>query len=738
MTKINYFYFLSIFLTSTLCYDLDDIKTKTNPTTQSNAVLELIQRIIPDRAEDFIVEVNPNLMLNGKELFHIESVTSDKIKISGTTGVVAATGFNYYLKYYLNSHVSWEISQLNVPKVFPKINLTNTLNDKLRYYQNVCTTSYSFVWWNWKNWEKHIDWMAMNSFNLVLAFNGQEAIWKRIYEKLNLTRSEIDDQFTGPAFLSWERMGNIKKWGGPLSQEFHQNSLTLQKQIITRMRNLGIIPILPAFSGYVPKAIKRIYPSINITSMKWNQFNEDYQASLLDPFDHHFQEIGDLYMYEMIKEFGTDHVYSADTFNEIIPPTTNLDYIKRAGEAVYEAMIYTDPKAIWVMQNWLFVNAFLYWTPNRAKALLTSIPIGKMIVLDLQSEQYPQYDRFQSYFGQPFIWCMLHNFGGTLGMFGSPQIINQKSFDARRKNGSTMVGTGLTPEGIFQNYVIYELMAEMAFRQNPVDLNLWFKNYAVRRYGKFNEDATQSWMLLLSSVYNFQGLQRVRGKYTMNISPSTRITINYWYNPCDVYQAWNNLLKASDDFKDNPGYKHDLVDLTRQVIQLIGDNMYKEIIFVYKRKDTESFNNSISTFLTLFDDLDDILATNENFLLGSWINAAKNASNSYNESKLFEFNARNQITLWGPNGEIKDYASKQWSGMVKDYFKPRWNYFLTAMLKALETKTPFDQNGVRAKIFKEIEQPFSFDTKSYPEIPFGNTVEVAKRIYNKWWSQINC
>lgn len=48
-----------------------------------------------------------------------------------------------------------------------------------------------------------------------------------------------------------------------------------------------------------------------------------------------------------------------------------------------------------------------------------------MIILDLQSEQFPQYKRLKSYFGQPFIWCMLHNFGGTLGMFGSSEIINE-------------------------------------------------------------------------------------------------------------------------------------------------------------------------------------------------------------------------------------------------------------------------------------------------------------------------
>jgi hypothetical protein len=50
-----------------------------------------------------------------------------------------------------------------------------------------------------------------------------------------------------------------------------------------------------------------------------------------------------------------------------------------------------------------------------------------MIVLDLQSEQWPQYNRLEEYFGQPFIWCMLHDFGGTLGMFGSSSIVNEVS-----------------------------------------------------------------------------------------------------------------------------------------------------------------------------------------------------------------------------------------------------------------------------------------------------------------------
>lgn len=36
-----------------------------------------------------------------------------------------------------------------------------------------------------------------------------------------------------------------------------------------------------------------------------------------------------------------------------------------------------------------------------------------------------------------------------------------------------MIGTGLTPEGIFQNEVIYEFMNENAWRDGPRDIDSW-------------------------------------------------------------------------------------------------------------------------------------------------------------------------------------------------------------------------------------------------------------------------
>jgi len=59
------------------------------------------------------------------------------------------------------------------------------------------------VWWDWPRWEREIDWMALNGINLALAFTGQEAIWRRVYSKLNLTQDDINEHLSGPAFLAW-------------------------------------------------------------------------------------------------------------------------------------------------------------------------------------------------------------------------------------------------------------------------------------------------------------------------------------------------------------------------------------------------------------------------------------------------------------------------------------------------------------------------------------------------------
>ena len=225
-----------------------------------------------------------------------------------------------------------------------------------RYYQNVCTVSYSMVWWDFARWQQEIDWMALNGLNLILSFTGQEYVWRQLYSSLGITETELQQYFSGAAFLAWQRMGNIKGWGGPLDNEWIDSQAQLQKQILNSTRQFGMINVLPGFSGHVPDAIARIYPNASlIKSAAWGNFNSTYtEVYLLQPTDPIFATLGRAFYNFLIVEFGTDHVYNCDTYNEMDPSSSDPTFLANTNGAIYEAMAAVDQDAIFLMQAWLF------------------------------------------------------------------------------------------------------------------------------------------------------------------------------------------------------------------------------------------------------------------------------------------------------------------------------------------------------------------------------------------------
>ena len=72
-------------------------------------------------------------------------------------------------------------------------------------------------------------------------------------------------------------MGNMHGWGGPLPESWHIERVALQHKILARMRAFGMLPVLPAFAGYVPDAIIRLFPKANVTHMSdWAGFRAPY------------------------------------------------------------------------------------------------------------------------------------------------------------------------------------------------------------------------------------------------------------------------------------------------------------------------------------------------------------------------------------------------------------------------------------------------------------------------------
>ena len=86
------------------------------------------------------------------------------------------------------------------------------------HLMNVCTHSYSLVWYSADDWIRFIDWMALSGINVMLALTGQEWIQYQVFTILGLSDATIRQWFNGPAFLTWSRGQNEygSNIGGPL------------------------------------------------------------------------------------------------------------------------------------------------------------------------------------------------------------------------------------------------------------------------------------------------------------------------------------------------------------------------------------------------------------------------------------------------------------------------------------------------------------------------------------------
>ena len=459
----------------------------------------LIKRVIPGYASHFIVEP---LSQKGSDAFDIES-KNGKITLRGTTGVAVASALYYYLTEYCHCQVTWNGTNLNLPAVLPEVKdkVHKTTPYQYRYYLNYCTFNYSMSWWNWERWQQEIDWMALHGINMPLAITGEEYTWYTVYKDLGFSDEDLKDFFCGPSYFSWFWMGNLDGWGGPLPVSWMKSHKALQEQIIQRERALGMKPVLPAFTGHVPAAFKKKYPGAKLKATNWhNGFGDTY---ILDSEDPLFAEIGKRFLQTQTKLFGTDHLYSADTFNENEPPTDEPSFLSKLSARIYDGMRQADTAAVWVMQGWLFYSDRKFWKAPQIEALLNAVPNDKMILLDLAAEIEPVWKRTNAFYGKPWIWNMLNNFGGNVNLFGRMQGVADGPAKALNDSASgRLAGIGLTMEAIEQNPVIYELMMQHTWQSQPVQLDAWLSKYAQNRYGVKSDSLEKAWQILTQTAYN--------------------------------------------------------------------------------------------------------------------------------------------------------------------------------------------------------------------------------------------
>lgn len=699
----------------------------------------LLQRIIPEHANQFIIRSLPKEG-DGKDCFTIES-KNNKIILSGNNGVSIASALYYYLNEYCHCQITWNGTNLNLPKILPAVNIKveKTTPYAYRYNLNYCTFNYSMSWWTWERWEKEIDWMALHGINMPLSITGEEYTWRQVYKEMGFTDEELSNFFSGPAYFSWFWMGNLDSWGGPLPLSWINSHKTLQQQIVKRERELGMKTVLPAFTGHVPLAFKQRFPNAKLKKINWEAgFPDTYILATEDPM---FAQIGKRFLEVQKDLYGTDHYYSADTFNENEPPSNDPTDLSELSKKVYEGIKNADSQAVWVMQGWLFYNNIKFWQAPQIKALLDAVPNDHMIILDLFAEVEPVWKRTEAFYGKPWIWNMLNNFGGNNNLYGHIEdVAVEPAAVLNDPKSGNMQGIGLTMEAIEQNPVLYELMMQNTWNNKPIDLDKWLKTYILNRYGNVNSHTIEAWQILKTTVYNGKVINDgaesiITGRPTFDsIDHWTQTTLNYPAK--ELLPAWDHFMEAIDSCKNSDGFQYDLIDVTRQVLANYALPLQRKWVQAYQMKNKEDFKKYSNQFITLIDDLDMLLATRKDFLLGPWISDARRWGGNNKEKAYYERNARNLITLWGDaESPLHEYSCRQWSGLLSDFYKPRWQQFFLKIDVALSTGNELNKLEFEKEI-KSWEWQWVNKQKQFPTTTTGNPIEMTKMIYAKYRSII--
>lgn len=730
-------------------------------------VYALIDRVLGSH-QHFQLVIEPNIEPLCFRLADVDDLPGEIITVHAQDASLLAAGVGWFLRERANMTIGtfrWGGSRLTVPKGrWPQMKTTGgpahvCRQVKYSYMMNVCTHSYSLVWYSWeKHWQPFLDFMALRGVNLFLALTGQEEVQYRALQKLGLSDLEIRGWYNGPAFLTWSRGQNEYGAGiaGPLPRSFMRSQFDLQKLILDCARSLGIIGQLPGFQGNVPIQLKAKLADANITKQG--------DTGWMDSLDPHFATIADAWMAELKASFGlADHWYQLDgyfnggtapwmqdqtqndTHNQkhsttrvrqditttAPPPQPDPLWVKR-GAAAYAGLARTDPAAIWSFQGF----AFEFWknTPNRAAALkgfIDSAPKDKFVIIDMDYGEGEWLTKFDSngFWGTPFVWSKLHNFGGTDGLRGNMTRAFEVPGRAVRATGVNIIGSGFTGEGIDQNPAYYDMLLDNHFTlPSPSSISEYLSVRALRRYGLSDPAdpayaaAAKAWTLLGASVYT-QDLSTQDRSGVPHLKPSDvwafgKDRATPTAKMCLVWQAWGHLIDVASSLSattvaavgsgsgsglgsgaeaalDEP-LRYDLIDVGREVLAQISTPMANNFSAALDAKPVAvaALDSAAAAYLGILADVDELVGAETSFLLGPWLAMARevgsaaihsdatNASDCTGPSyptipkevvgcaHFYEWNARSQLTTWNP---VPSRDTKKRPGGPIDYASKHWN-----------------------------------------------------------------
>ncbi|MEV5613010.1 alpha-N-acetylglucosaminidase [Streptomyces sp. NPDC052225] len=694
------------------------------PALDTSAALAVLKRRLPHHADQFRLRLLAPQ--GGADRFRV-SGTRGRIEVYGTTPAVILAGVHWYLKYVCKAHIAWNGDQLDLPGRLPAPGKPLEKSTPLphRFALNDTNDGYTAPFAGWSYWERELDILALHGCNEVLVIAGMEAVYHRVLKDFGYSDEESRAWLPAPSHQPWWLLQNLFGYGGPLTPELIAERAELGRKITDRLRELGMKPVMPGYYGHVPKGfVERNGGDAHVVPQGvWHGFE---RPDWLDPRTTSFAQVAESFYGHQRDLFGEIDAFKMDLLHE--GGTAGDVPVPDAARGVEAALQKNRPGATWVI---------LGWEANPLPELLDAIDKKKMLIVDGVSDRFTSVtDREKDWGGTPYAFGTIPNFGGRTTIGARAHIWQEKFFAWRDKPGSALAGTAYLPEGTDRDPAAFELWSELAWMDSDLNRAAWFAGYADFRYGRRDQDARAAWRALHETAYQQKAVERSDphdSLFAARPDLSADRAAYYapralTYDPARFDAALSGLLGVAGDLRRSAAYKYDLVDVARQALAHRSRQFLPQLKAAYADKDQATFKALATLWLKLMRLSDEVTGTNSAFLLGPWIQDARDLATSEAERAEFERCAKVLITVWGDRatsdpGNLHEYGNREWNGLMADFYLPRWQKWLDELGDALAAGREPEKVDWFA-----FEEPWTRETKDYPLRPYGDAYRTAARV----------
>ncbi|MEV6795764.1 alpha-N-acetylglucosaminidase [Streptomyces sp. NPDC051320] len=670
-----------------------------------------LRRLLPQHADQFRLTV-----LTGRERFRVTGSTG-RIEVAATGPAAALTGVNWYLKYVCQAHISWDSSQLDLPHRLPapRRAVQQSATVPHRFAFNDTNDGYNAPYADWDHWERTIDVLALHGCNEALITTGQEAVYHRLLQDFGYSDTEARSWLPAPSHQPWWLLQNMSGYGGPLSPELIDRRAALGRRIADRLRDLGMHPVFPGYFGTVPDGFPDRNPGARVVPQgTWNGLR---RPDWLDPRTEVFGQVAAAFYRHQAELFGDAAHFKMDLLHE--GGTPGDVPVSDAARAVEKSLQTARPGATWVI---------LGWQANPRRELLQAVDTRRMLIVDGLSDLDNVTDREQDWGGAPYAFGTIPNFGGRTTIGADTDRWTEKFTAWRDKPGSALVGTAYMPEAAERDPAAFELFSELAWRTEKIDRPAWFTRYAGVRYGKDDPAAQAAFAALATTAYQLTSTDGRPVDSPFSRRPSLTASVRFAFDTAGFDEAFASLLDVRRPLRDSDAYRYDLTDLARQALADRARMLLPQLHAAYTDKDLDTFRALAALWLKLMRLTDAMAGCHRAFLLGPWLEEARNFGTSPDEAVRLEWTARTLITTWGDRtaaNDLSNYANRDWHGLMCDVHLPQWQAYLDELTAALA-------EGRAAKSFDwyPSEEAWTRRTDAYPVRPTGDAQRTAQEVYD--------